>query len=150
MRLSDVVPALLMLALSGAIALDTRSLSFWDDTTPGPAFLPVWLAIAGAVLFVLRLAEARRGGGGPPVEWLDRAGIVRVATIFAGLVAVPLLAPVVGLVPAVALLVAFVLLFVLRQAFWPSLATVGITAGLIYAIFVGWLGVPLPRGPLGL
>ena len=51
---------------------------------------------------------------------------------------------------AVALLVAFVLLFVLRQALWPSLATVGITAGLIYAIFVGWLGVPLPRGPLGL
>ena len=150
MRPSDVVPALLMLALSGAIALDTRSLSFWDDTTPGPAFLPVWLAIAGALLFVLRLAEARRGGGGPPVQWPDRAAIVRVSTIIAGLVAVPLLAPVVGLVPAVALLVAFVLLFVLRQAWWPSLVTAAITVGLIYAIFVGWLAVPLPKGPLGL
>jgi putative tricarboxylic transport membrane protein len=150
MRLSDVVPALLMLALSGAIALDTRSLSFWDDTTPGPAFLPVWLAIAGAVLFFLRLAEARRGGGGPQVQWPQRAAIVRVATVFAGLVAVPPLAPFVGLVPALALLVAFVLLFVLRQSLWPSLATVAITMGVIYAIFVGWLGVPLPKGALGI
>jgi putative tricarboxylic transport membrane protein len=150
MRMSDLVPALLMLALSAAIAFDTRSLSFWADTTPGPAFLPVWLAIAGAVLFMLRLAEARRGSGGPAVQWPDRAALARVATIFAGLVAVPLVAPFAGLVPALALLVAFVLLFVLRQALWPSLAAVAITAGVIYAIFVGWLGVPLPRGALGL
>jgi hypothetical protein len=149
MKTSDVVPALLILALSGAIALDTRGLMFWDDTTPGPAFLPVWLAIAGAVLFVLRLAEARRTRAAS-VEWPGKAAIVRVATIFAGLVAVPLLAPLVGLVPALALLVAFVLLLVLRQALWPSLATVAVTMGLIYAIFVGWLGVPLPKGPLGL
>ena len=149
MRMSDVVPALLMLALSGAIALETRSLSFWADTTPGPAFLPVWLAIAGAVLFVLRLVEARRAGVAP-VQWPDKAAILRVATIFAGLVAVPLLAPFLGLVPALALLVTFLLVFVLRQALWPTLATVAITIGLIYAIFVGWLGVPLPKGPLGL
>ncbi|HEX5768639.1 MAG TPA: tripartite tricarboxylate transporter TctB family protein [Burkholderiales bacterium] len=150
MRPSDVVPALLMLALSAAIAVDTRALSFWADTTPGPAFLPVWLAIAGAVLFVLRLAEARRGGGGPPVQWPERAAVARVALVFAALVAVPLVSPVVGLAPALALLVAFVLLFVLRQRLWPSLAAVGITLGLIYAVFVGWLGVPLPKGPLGL
>lgn len=149
MKASDVVPAALMLALSGAIALDTRGLSFWDDTTPGPAFLPVWLAIAGAVLFVLRLAEARRAGASA-VDWPRREAIVRVTTIFAGLVTVPLLAPFLGLVPALALLEAFVLVFVLRQALWPSLVTTAITLGLIYAIFVGWLGVPLPKGALGL
>lgn len=149
MKASDVAPAALMLALSGAIALDTRGLPFWDDTTPGPAFLPVWLAIAGAVLFVLRLAEARRAASAA-VDWPDRPAIVRVATIFGALVAMPLLAPVLGLVPALALLVAFVLLFVLRQALRPSLVTTAITVGLIYAIFVGWLGVPLPKGPLGL
>lgn len=150
MKRSDVVPAALMLVLSGAIALDTRALSFWDDTTPGPAFLPAWLAIAGVVLFVLRLAEARRTGGSAPVEWPGREAIVRVATIFAGLVAVPVLAPWLGLIPALALLVLFVLLFVLRQALRPSLITAAITMGLIYTIFVGWLGVALPKGPLGL
>ena len=54
MKKSDVVPALLLLVLSAAIAFDTRSLSFWADTTPGPAFLPVWLAIAGALEYSSR------------------------------------------------------------------------------------------------
>jgi putative tricarboxylic transport membrane protein len=149
MRMSDVVPALLMLALSGAIALETRSLSFWADTTPGPAFLPAWLAIAGVVLFALRLAEARRLRA-TMVDWPGRAGVTRVATTFAALLVVPLLAPLLGLVPALALLVAFIVLIVLRQALWPSLFTVAITTGLIYAIFVLWLRVPLPTGVLGI
>jgi hypothetical protein len=147
MRRSDVLPALLMLALSGAIAFDTRSLSFWQDTTPGPAFLPVWLAVAGVVLFVLRLLEARRSP--EPIAWPERAALVRFAVIFGALAVVPLLSPVVGLVLALALFVAFLLLVVLRQPLWPSLATVVITAGLVYAIFVGWLGVPLPKGVVG-
>jgi putative tricarboxylic transport membrane protein len=150
MRMSDVVPALLMLALSAAIAFDTRSLSFWADTTPGPAFLPVWLAVAGVVLFVLRLAEARRAGGGEPFRWPERAASRRVALLSAGLVAVPLLAPLLGLVVALAAFVAFLVLVVLRQPLWPSLATVVVTLGLVYAIFVGWLGVPLPKGMLGI
>jgi len=137
-----------MLVLSAAIAFDTRSLSFWADTTPGPAFLPIWLAIAGALLFVLRLLEARRLPS--MAAWPDRAALARVATIVAGLVAVPLIAPLLGLVPTLAAFVAFLLLAVLRQPLWPSLATVAITAGLLYAIFVGWLNVPLPRGVFGI
>jgi hypothetical protein len=150
MRMSDVVPALLMLVLAAAIAFDTRGLSFWADTTPGPAFLPVWLAIAGAVLFVLRLAEARRAGGSVPFQWPDRAALRRVAMVFAGLIAVPLFTPLLGLVLALAAVVAFLVLVVLRRALWPSLVTVAVTVGLVYAIFVGWLGVPLPRGVLGI
>jgi len=149
MKPSDVVPALLMLALSGAIAFDTRSLSFWADTTPGPAFLPVWLAVAGVVLFVLRLAEARRSAA-EAIAWPDRTALVRIAVIFGALATVPLLSVVVGLVLALAVFVAFLLLAVLRQPLWPSLATVGITVGLVYAIFVGWLGVPLPKGLIGI
>jgi putative tricarboxylic transport membrane protein len=145
---SDVAPALLVAALSGAIAFDTRSLSFWSDTTPGPAFMPVWLAIAGALLAVLRLAEARRAAAA--IDWPDRAALVRVAVIFAALCAVPVLSLAVGLVLALALLVAFLLLGVLRQPLWPSLATLLVTIGLVYGIFVGWLGVPLPKGIFGI
>jgi hypothetical protein len=137
-----------MLVLSAAIAFDTRSLSFWADTTPGPAFLPVWLAVAGVVLFVLRLLEARRSH--EVIAWPDRAALVRIAVISGALAMVPLLSPLVGLVLALALFVAFLLLAVLRQPLWPSLATVSITIGLVYAIFVGWLGVPLPKGMIGI
>jgi putative tricarboxylic transport membrane protein len=147
MKMSDVVPALLMLALSAAIAYDTRSLSFWSDTTPGPAFLPVWLAVAGVVLFVLRLVEARRYR--EVIAWPESAALVRIAVIFGVLAVVPLLSTLVGLVLALGLFVAFLLLAVLRQPLWPSLATASITIGLVYAIFVGWLGVPLPKGLIG-
>lgn len=149
MKLSDVVPALLMLALSAAIAFDTRSLGFWADTTPGPAFLPVWLAIAGVVLVVLRLIEGRRSPAAG-IEWPDRPSVIRVAMILGGLVAVPVLSPLIGLVAALALFVAYLLLAVLRQPLWPSLATLAITVGVVYGIFVGWLGVPLPKGVLGI
>lgn len=148
MKLSDVVPALLMLALSAALAFETRGLSFWADTTPGPAFMPVWLAVAGVVLFALRLVEARTSA--TTIHWPDRPALVRVAMILGGLIAVPLVSPLLGLVPSLALFVAFLLLAVLRQALWPSLATLAVTAGLVYAIFVGWLGVPLPKGILGI
>lgn len=137
-----------MLALSAAIAFETRGLSFWADTTPGPAFVPIWLAVAGVLLFVLRLAEARRSGSG--AEWPDRPALLRVALIFGSLVAVPIVSPLLGLVPALALFVAFLLLVVLRQRLWPSLATLAVTIGLVYAIFVWWLRVPLPAGALGI
>jgi hypothetical protein len=48
------------------------------------------------------------------------------------------------MVPAVALLMAFLLLVVLRQPLVPSLVTTAIVAIGIEAIFVRWLGVPLP------
>jgi hypothetical protein len=137
-----------MLALSAAVAFDTRGLSFWTDTTPGPAFMPVWLAVAGIVLVALRLLEARRSS--TEIDWPDRFALVRVAMILGGLVAVPLLSPLLGLVPALALFVAYLLVVVLRQRLWPSLATLSITIALVYGIFVGWLRVPLPKGIFGI
>jgi len=145
---SDVIPALLMLALSAAMALETRSLGYWADTTPGPAFLPVWLAIAGTLLVALRILEARKSPR--RTVWPPPAALIRVAVIVAGLAGVPLLAPLLGLVPSLALFIAFLLLAVLRQPFWPSLAALAITMGLVYGIFVGWLGVPVPKGLLGI
>src|SRR5262245_18945052 len=148
MKASDVVPALLMLALSAAIAVDRRGLGFWADTTPGPAFMPVWLAILGVVLVVLRLIEAR--GTATQVEWPDRPALTRAGLTLGGLIAVPLLSPLLGLVLSLALFVAFLLLVVLRQRLWPSLATLAITVAVVYGIFVGWLNVPLPKGILGI
>ena len=147
--MSDAIPALLNRALSAGIAVGTRGRCLWGATPPGPAFLPVWLAVAGVALFVLRLVEARRFGGAQ-VHWPDKGALARVATVLGGLVAVPLLAPVVGLVLALGMFVAFLLLAVLRQPLWPSVVAVSITVGLVYAIFVGWLGVPLPKGLIGI
>lgn len=149
MRMGDVVPALLMLALSAAVFADTRGLEFFDGI-PGPAFMPLWLAVAGVVLFVLRLLEARRLPAGSSINWPDRGGLQRVILTFAGLVAIPLVAPFLGLMAAIVLFMAFLLIVVLGQRVGPSLATVAITVGAVYGIFVLWLGIALPRGVLGL
>jgi len=96
----------------------------------------------------LPLLEARNSPR--RTAWPERAALIRVAVILTGLAAVPLLAPLLGLVPALALFIAFLLLAVMRQPFWPSLAALAITMGLVYGIFVGWLGVPVPKGLLGI
>jgi putative tricarboxylic transport membrane protein len=150
MRRSDVIPALLVLVLSAAIFIETFHLEYYGEVAPGPAFLPVWLAIGGAVLVMLRLLEARRLAGSAAVEWPDRPGLRRIALIVSGLIAVPLLAPAIGMLPTIFLFMAFLLLVVLQQRVVPSLVTIAITGGLIYGIFVRWLGVSLPIGPLGL
>lgn len=150
MKRADVVPALLLLALSAAIVVETWPLEFYGETTPGPAFLPVWLAVAGGVLFVLRLAEARRSGASAGTDWPERDGLRSVLLTFAGLVVVPLVSPLVGMMAAIVLFMAFLLLVVIRQPLWPSLLTIAVTGGVVYAIFVRWLGIALPKGVLGL
>jgi putative tricarboxylic transport membrane protein len=150
MRRSDVIPALLMLVLSVAIFIETFHLEYYGEVSPGPAFLPVWLALGGGVLVVLRLLEARRLAGSAAVEWPDRPGLRRIALIVVGLVAVPLLTSVIGMIPAILLFMAFLLLVVLQQSVVPSLLTIALTGGLVYGIFVRWLGVALPTGALGI
>lgn len=149
MRASDVVPAIVLLALSATAVLGTWRLGYWSEFTPGPAFLPFWAAGAGALLSALRLAEARRLGDGAAVEWPSRAALTRVALAFAGLVAFAVVAPVLGMLSTAALFMAFLLIVVQRRRLAPSLATTAITAGLIYAVFVRWLGVRLPTGLTG-
>jgi hypothetical protein len=55
-----------------------------------------------------------------------------------------------GLVVSAFCFVAGTLFFVLRQAVLPSLLTSVVTAGLIYSVFVVWLGLRLPVGVLGI
>lgn len=147
MSVSDVIPAAIMLILSVVVVLATWSLGYWSDTTPGPAFAPLWIAGAGILLIILRLLEARSGAAS--IEWPDRNGLIRIALTMAGLAALPLVSPVLGMVPSVALFIAFFLFVVARRRLVPTLTTVAVTTGLIYGVFVLWLGLSLPTGIFG-
>ncbi len=149
MRMSDVLPAIALLALSATAALGTWHLGYWSDFTPGPAFLPIWAAGAGVLLSALLLVETRGRGGAAGVEWPGREGFRRVAMAFAALVAFGVLSPVLGMMSSAALFMVFLLIVVQRRGIAPSLATTAITTGLIYAVFVRWLGVRLPTGLTG-
>jgi hypothetical protein len=150
MKATDVIPAVIMLALSATVALGTIDLGLWDEITPGPAFVPAWIAAIGVVLVAFRLVEAWRGRDAPPPDWPNRAASAQIGATVAGLIAFAAISPILGMIPTAALLVAFLLIAVLRRPLMPSLTTVLVTTGLIYAVFVLWLGLRLPTGVVGL
>ena len=148
MKVSEVVPPLLMIALSAVLVLGTWHLGYWRDTTPGPAFAPVWLAAAGVLLALLQLRAVRSAGDGA-YDWPDAVGMKRVAATFLGLVVFSFLSPVLGMVLCIALFVVLFLYGLMARPLVPSLITTVLTTAVVYFIFVRWLDVGLPTGYFG-
>ena len=150
MRVSEVVPPLVMLALSAVIVLGTWHLGYWRDTTAGPAFAPVWVAAVGALLAILQLRSARAAGWAGICAWPDALGMKRVAITFSGLVVFLVVSPYLGMVPSAALFVALFLYALLARPLVATLVTTAVTTGLIYGVFVWWLNTNLPTGYFGI
>lgn len=148
MRIGNVLPGVLILALSAAVFVQTRHLTYWGETAPGPGFFPAWLVLAGVVLFLLQFAEGWRARDSV-ATWPDRSALTRAGITYGGLAALGMLAPLLGMIPSIVLFVLFLLIVVLRRPVWPSLLTTAVTVGLIYVIFVQWLGVALPTFSIG-
>ena len=149
MRTLDVAPALVMLGLSVVVYAGTRDLVYWSEFTPGPAFLPTWVAGAGVLISLVILAQALRKGGTAKPEWPDKAGGARVVLTTAGLVLCVPLAPHLGFVATTVVFMVGMMLGVLRRKLAPTLLTALTIGVLIYTVFLWWLKVALPTGPLG-
>lgn len=150
MRIIDVAPASVMLGISAVVWGGTRELPYWADFTPGPAFFPRWIAGAGVLLSVILLFQAWRAGGVAKPEWPDKPGAIRVGLTTVGLILCVPLAPYLGFVATAVVFMVGMMVGILRRRFLPSLLTALGTGGLIYAVFVLWLKVALPAGPLGI
>lgn len=118
---------------------------------PGPGVFPL---AAGGALLALALAQAaadvvgRRRGRPEPVyratyqRWAPRLMIALLALYAACL-------PVLGFLAASGALVVLAGRLMGVPDWWRAVAlAAGVTVA-VYALFVGWLGVPLPRGLLG-
>lgn len=147
MRLVEILPGVLILALSAFVGLGTMGLSTWDGISPGPGFFPLLLAGGGVILAVVQFLSASSVDDDHLHEPPSREGLRKVALIVAGMIGLIVGAPLIGMVPAVAVLMAFLLLVVLRQPWLTSLAATVIVALTIEVVFVRWLGVPLPPAP---
>jgi len=148
MKTADLISAVVMLVLSGVVFATTRDLPYWADFAPGSAFAPFWVAATGAVLSIALFVSALRRQTNPPVDWPDRAGFQRVILTAAGLWAVVVIAPILGLVATAVLFMLFLLL-VERRRLLPSLFTTAVTTALVYGVFIAWLGIAFPKGLLG-
>ena len=139
-------------ALLGAVGLywmvGAIPLGFWRGFAPAAGFLPfcyglVLLALSTVVLgqnVVGRTGESAADEAGPakPIQIMVVIGIALLGLQSAGF--------------AISIFLTLLVLFVLveRLRFLPSLAVaLAVTAGLHF-LFSVWLGVPLPKGPLGI
>jgi len=147
---SELVTALLLVALGTYIVAAAWEWPYMTADGPGPGFFPLWigilLVVLSALLIALQVAEAF---GGKPVARTGWTG-TRPALLGWGalVVAAALLEPA-GFVASY-LLLSTVLLRVIFRRSWTSTAVVGVisTAG-FWGLFVKLLEVRLPAGPWG-
>jgi hypothetical protein len=149
MRRADIAAAAAAVALAAAMLLGAWRLEYWLDFAPGPGFFPRWVAAAGALVGLGLLVRALRRPDPSPIDWPDRAGRIRVIATAAVLAVLVPAVETAGFVTAAAAFMLVVLLAVERCRVVPSLLSTAVTVGLVYGVFGRWLGVPLPRGPLG-
>ncbi|MDP3258559.1 tripartite tricarboxylate transporter TctB family protein [Bosea sp. (in: a-proteobacteria)] len=147
-RFAHAAPGLTMLGLAALMVAGTWGMGFWDGFTAGPAFFPTLIAISGAILAVLLVVQATSGQV-EAIDWPPPPIMRRLGLVLAAIVGFPVLSPVLGMIPAVGAVLAFVTVVALRQPVANSLIAVAVTTGLAYLIFVRWLGMALPRGVLG-
>jgi putative tricarboxylic transport membrane protein len=154
MSRADVVVALLIAAGFGAALWEASSFQYGTEFAPGPGFAPVWLSGIGLVLSLLiafsawhDMRTAGRAAAGKEV--VDKRGLGRVAATVLGLVGMMLLVHWIGFVLAVLAFLLFLTLFVQGLRLVVGIPAALLTVAFVYLVFVRFLGVPIPAGPLG-
>jgi putative tricarboxylic transport membrane protein len=153
---SDIFAGVLLAAIFGAALWEAWSFQYGTEFAPGPGFAPVWLSAIGIVLSVLVTVGACRAlGRAEPSELhrgseaSDRVGLLRVAATLGGLIAMVALVGVLGLVLSVLVFLLFLTLVVQRLSPAVALGASLGTVTFVYLVFVRFLEVPIPGGPLG-
>jgi len=155
MTRADFVCGLLLSAFFGATLWEARSFQYGTEFAPGPGFAPVWLSAIGLCVSLMIAAHglrAMRGGEGSeqraaPV--LETWGLVRVVLTLLGLAAMVLLVEPLGLVASLLLFLLYLTLVVQRHSVGVAVGVSVGTVAFVYMVFVYFLEVPIPKGPLG-
>ncbi|MBI3915528.1 MAG: tripartite tricarboxylate transporter TctB family protein [Betaproteobacteria bacterium] len=155
MTRANFVGGLLLSAFFGATLWEAWSFQYGTEFAPGPGFAPVWLSAIGLCVSLLIAAHglwAMRGGEGSDkraAPALEKWGLGRVALSLLGLAAMVLLTEPLGLVASILLFLLYLTLVVQRHSVAVGIgASVG-TVVFVYVVFVYFLEVPIPKGPLG-
>jgi hypothetical protein len=149
---ADFVGGLLLSAFFGAALWEGSTFQYGSEFAPGPGFAPVWLSAIGLCVSLLIAAHgllAMRAADRSAARALEKPGLVRVALTLLGMGAMVFLVEWLGLALSILLFLLYLTLVVQRHR-----AVVGIGAGVgtvafVYTVFVYFLGVPIPKGPLG-
>jgi putative tricarboxylic transport membrane protein len=152
MRRTEMIAVLVFFLLGVHVVQQASLLPYFDDYGPGPGFLPYWLGWFWIGLAILHFANlAIQPWLYPGKHPLPTGGAaLRVAAVFAILLAAVFL---MGSLGVLIMLVAMVLTLLrgIERMAWRVSAPVAIAiSAAFYLIFAVALGVPLPKGPLGI
>ncbi len=151
MKRVDMVVSAIFFLMGAWVLWQATLLPTFSVFGPGPEFMPnvlgVLLLILSAVLFV---NSWRKSPSIPEGFVPDRKGLFRIAVMIVALFLYTALLEVVGYLPLTFAYAVFMLLAMWRARWYVSLVVaVAITFGFYWA-FVVVLGVPAPKGILGI
>jgi hypothetical protein len=150
---ADFIGGLLLSAFFAAALWEGWSFQYGTEFAPGPGFAPVWLSAIGLCVSLLIAAHGllamRSANRSAAVPALEKWGTMRVALTLLGLGAMILLAESLGLTLSILLFLLYLTLVVQRHAVAVGIAASVGTVVFVYIVFVHFLEVPVPKGPLG-
>jgi putative tricarboxylic transport membrane protein len=143
---------LCFIALSAFVVWESWNLEYYTTLGPGPGFFPLWLGVAMGGLSVVWLVRVSgRSGMTKDVALIpQRAGLVRILSIVAALVAMAGLMNLLGFQLTMFLFLVFLLMVLGRQALGVTLAVALLGSVGVYHLFGGWLDVSLPVASIAL
>jgi len=150
MEKAEAAAGFLILTVGALLLIAAYQLPYMVEEVPGPGFLPLWLSFgilaSGSVVTVSALRGRLRPG--EPIAWPDGLGWRQVIVMLAALACALILFDDLGFVVTTTAFMTIVI-FSLGVRSWVTLVTAPIAAaGILYAVFALWLGVPLPQGVL--
>ena len=154
MTRADFFGGLLLSAFFGAALWEAWTFQYGTEFAPGPGFAPVWLSAIGLCVSLLIAAHGlrvMRGGvaSDEAAPALEKGGLVRVAFTLLGMAAMVFLVQWLGLAVSMLLFLLYLTLFVQRHTVGVGIGASLGTVVFVYVVFVHFLGVPVPEGPLG-
>lgn len=163
---ADLIGAAFVVVCGAFLVIQSPAYQLRKGAVIGPGFVPFWFGVAmivfgvatavGAVMRVRRaaIAEDEQAEREPAAESPSGSGGSkrsrrRLALVFALVIVAVALVPVLGTLIAFGLLVFVLLAAVERERWWLSLLISVVVMAALYALFAGFLQIPLPAGPWG-
>lgn len=145
------ITAVIIMLVSAYFAWESLDLSFYTPIGPGPGFFPFMISIALGLLGAISMIETtiRPKEQLPPDFWAPRAAYFRIGAVSLALLGTIFLMEWLGF--RITMLLFYLLLFFSFgkvRPVWAILVAVAGSVG-VYYVFVKWLMIPLPVGPLG-
>lgn len=145
------ITAVILMLISAYFAWESLSMNFYTSIGPGPGFFPLFISIALGLLSVLFLigTTVRPREPLPADFYASRAAYLHIGAVSLALIGTIFLMERLGF--RITILLFYLFIFVSFGKVRPVLAILVAMAGSlgVYYIFVKWLMVPLPVGPLG-